>query len=91
MSNLENILSIKTLLEAIVIGLITFVIGKIAFNITINKPNNKDEEQNAVPYGLDLTFFITGFLLHFFIEIIGLNKWYCDKQCSMGLKSLSNL
>jgi len=90
MSNLENILTIKTFLEAIVIGVITFIIGKIAFNITINKSNNKDE-QNTVPYGLDLTFFITGFLLHFFIEIIGLNKWYCDKQCISGVTNLAKL
>jgi hypothetical protein len=90
MNNLENILSIKTFLEAIVIGLITFIIGKIAFNITINKSNNKDEEQK-VPYGLDLTFFVTGFLLHLFIEIIGLNKWYCDKKCISGVSNLSKL
>ena len=90
MNNLENILSIKTFLEAIIIGLITFIIGKIAFNITINKSNNKDEEQK-VPYGLDLTFFITGFLLHFFIEIIGLNKWYCDKKCISDVSNLSKL
>jgi hypothetical protein len=90
MNNLENILSIKTFLEAVVIGLITFIIGKIAFNITINKSNNKDEE-HKVPYGLDLTFFVTGFLLHLFIEIIGLNKWYCDKKFISGISNLSKL
>ena len=93
MNNLENILSLKTLLEAIVIGLITFIIGKIAFNITINKSNSKDQDQEqvTVPYGLDLTFFVTGFLLHIFIEIIGLNKWYCDKKCISGVSNLSKL
>ena len=90
MNNLENILNIKTFLEAIVIGLITFIIGKIAFNITINK-NNKDDQEKSVPYGLDLTFFVTGFLLHFFIEIIGLNKWYCDKKCISGVSNLAKL
>lgn len=91
MNNLENILSTKTFLEAIVIGLITFIIGKIAFNITINKNNLKDDEDKTVSYGLDLTFFVTGFLLHFFIEIIGLNKWYCDKKCISGVTNLSKL
>ena len=91
MNNLENILNIKTFLEAIVIGIVTFIIGKIAFNITINKSNSKEEDHNAAPYGLDLTFFITGFLLHFFIEIIGLNKWYCDKQCISGVTNLAKL
>ncbi len=90
MNNLENILSLKTLLEAIVIGLVTFIIGKIAFNITINK-NNDNEQNQEKPHGLDLTFFVTGFLLHFFIEIIGLNKWYCDKQCNNLGTNLSKL
>ena len=92
MNNLENILIIKTFLEAIVIGIMTFIIGKIAFNITINKNNDKDQDQEQkVPYGLDLTFFITGFLLHFFIEIIGLNKWYCDKMCISNISNLAKL
>jgi hypothetical protein len=91
MNNLENILNTKTFLEAIVIGLITFMIGKIAFNITINKNNIKDDEDKSVLYGIDLTFFVTGFLLHFFIEIIGLNKWYCDKQCIAGVSNLAKI
>lgn len=74
-SNLSCILSTNTLVEAIIIGVITLVIGTIAFNLSLNKINNKDEK----PYSVYLAFFITGFILHFFIEIIGLNKWYCDK------------
>lgn len=90
MNILENILTTKTLLEAVIIGLITFVIGKIAFNITINKTND-NEDNKKIPYGLDFTFFITGFLLHLFIEIIGLNKWYCDKKCISGVSNLANI
>jgi uncharacterized membrane protein len=90
MNSLDCILNFKTFLEAIIIGIITFVIGKICFNMTINKNNSKDEE-NKIPYGLDLTFFITGFFLHFIIEIIGLNKWYCDKKCLSGIINLTKL
>ena len=90
MNSLDCILNSKTFLEAIVIGIITFIIGKIAFNMTINKSNDKDNE-NKPPYGLDLTFFVTGFLLHFVIEIVGLNKWYCDKKCMAGFLNLSKL
>ena len=89
MNSLHCIFNIKTFVEAIVIGIITFIIGKIAFNMTINKNNTKDDDKP--PYGLDLTFFITGFFLHFFIEIIGLNKWYCDKKCMANVINLSNL
>jgi hypothetical protein len=90
MNSLNCILNPKTFLEAIVIGIITFIIGKISFNMTLNKNNDKDNE-NKQPYGLDLTFFVTGFLLHFVIEIIGLNKWYCDKKCMAGFMNLSKL
>jgi hypothetical protein len=58
--------------------------------MTLNKDNSKDED-NKTPYGLDVTFFITGFLLHFIIEIIGLNKWYCDKKCLSGIVNLTKL
>jgi len=88
MDNLNCILNINTLIEAIVIGFITFIIGNIAFNLTINK-KNKDE--NSKPTGLGLTLFITGFLLHFIIEIIGLNKWYCDKKCTTTFRNLSKI
>ncbi len=90
MSILYNILNYKTFLEALIIGIITFIIGKISFNMTLNKNNDKDES-NKIPYGLDFTFFITGFLLHFVIEIIGINKWYCDKKCISGFINLSKL
>jgi hypothetical protein len=89
MKNLENILNINTFLEALILGLLTFIIGKIAFNLSINNKNKDDD--NKIPHGLDLTFFITGFLLHFFIELIGLNKWYCDKKCISNIMNLSKL
>jgi len=92
MNSLNCIFNSKTFLEAIIIGVITFIIGKISFNMTLNKKNIKDDEKyNNFPYGLDFTFFITGFLLHFIIEIIGLNKWYCDKKCISGFMNLSKL
>jgi uncharacterized membrane protein len=90
MNSLDCILNSRTFLEAIIIGIITFIIGKISFNMTLNKDNSKDED-NKTPYGLDVTFFVTGFLLHFIIEIIGLNKWYCDKKCLSGIVNLTKL
>lgn len=89
MESLSCIFNVKTLIEAFIIGCITFIIGKVTFNMTINKKNN--DEPDETPRGLDLSFFITGFLLHFFVEIIGLNKWYCDKKCVSGLINISKL
>ncbi len=85
--NLSCIFNLNTLFEASVIGIITLIIGKIAFNLTLNKNNNDNNENedtifpNNEPYGINLTLFITGFLLHYIIEIIGLNKWYCNGKC----------
>ena len=92
MNSFDCILNLKTFMEAIIIGLITFTIGKIFINFTIkksNKDNYKDDYKN--PYGLDLTFFMIGFFLHFIIEIIGINQWYCDKKCLAGFVNLSKL
>jgi hypothetical protein len=62
-----------TILEGTVIGLLTFIVGYIIFNIT-NKNDNKKS------YNVYITFFMTGFLLHIILEIYGFNKWYCDKK-----------
>jgi Kef-type K+ transport system membrane component KefB len=87
MNNLSCILNCQTFMEAIVIGIITLILGKIIFNLSINK-KNKNEKQ---PITLDISFFITGFILHFFIEIIGLNQWYCDKKCRISQYNLAKL
>jgi hypothetical protein len=63
------------LFEAFVIGLITLIIGKIGFYLTSTKKQEKDKE--GLNY--DIILFLIGFILHFIIEFIGLNKWYCDK------------
>lgn len=65
-------------INATIVGLITLIIGTIVFNLTINKKNRQEKEK---PFGLHLAFFATGFLLHFIIELIGLNQYICDKQC----------
>lgn len=47
------------LVESTLVGFITWVIGTIVFNLSINKPN-KDKRK---PYGIDLAFFVTGLIL----------------------------
>lgn len=53
-----------TIVESTIIGFITWVIGTIIFNLTINKIN-KDKNK---PYGIDVAFFITGIFLYLFLE-----------------------
>jgi hypothetical protein len=55
---------LKIIYESITIGFISWVIGTIAFNLSINKIN-KDKNK---PYGIDLAFFITGLFLYLIFE-----------------------
>ena len=79
----------KTGFEGIAIGIITLIIGNIAFYFSLDK-NDRRKKKKELPK-LSLIFFITGFVLHFIIEYVGLNKWYCDKKCITGIKCLSKL
>jgi len=86
-------------LESIVIGFITLIIGKIIFSVFYKQSNkednkkedNKKEDNKKQNNNMKLNFilFFTGVILHFIIEYIGFNKWYCDKQCYKKLASLS--
>ena len=70
-------MNINSIFEASIVGTITLIIGLIVFNLTINKKNEKNEK----PFGLELSFFATGFFLHIIIELIGWNQYICNKKC----------
>ena len=70
----------KIVTEASVIGIIILVLGKMIMGLTVN---NKDKKH---PKGISFAFFSTGFLLHFLIEYLGINCWYCDKKCAVKIK-----
>jgi hypothetical protein len=77
----------KTFVEAIFIGILCLIIGKTGFYFSTDKKDRKNKEKQFP----NLLLFITGFILHYIIEFIGLNKWYCDKKCISGLKFLSKI
>ena len=64
----------KTGFEGIVIGIITLIIGNIAFYFSFDKNERQKKKKELTK--LSLIFFIVGFVLHFIIEYVGLNKWY---------------
>lgn len=77
----------KLLVEAIVVGLAVLVCGSIVgyvvgkcFSIdlpTVCKKWNKN-------HIMEISLFLTGFILHLICEIGGVNKWYCKhgRACS---------
>lgn len=73
--------------ESVIVGLISWVIGTIIFNLSINK-QNKDKEK---PYGIGVAFFMTGLIIHILLEFGGFNKWYCEKKIVTGLHNVGKL
>jgi di/tricarboxylate transporter len=65
------------IIESIVAGIITLIIGTIIFNLTINKQNKNQEK----PTSINISFFMTGLVMNFLLSLSGFNKWYCDKEC----------
>jgi len=67
------------LIEIISMGCITFIIGTILFNLTINKENN-DNNNNKIKYpmGINLSFFMIGIVLQLLLSYNGINNWYCQ-------------
>ena len=73
------------ILEAFIIGIITIIVGRIVFYLgTCKKQREKKYYKN-----LNILLFITGVIIHIAFELIGLNKWYCDKKCMTILKEIS--
>jgi hypothetical protein len=64
-------------IESLIAGVITFIIGTIIFNLTINKQNKNEEK----PDKINMAFFMTGVVMNLLLSISGFNKWYCDKEC----------
>lgn len=62
--------------ESLIIGIITWILGTISFNLSINK-TNKDKEK---PYGIDLAFFTTGVIIHLIIELKNYPDFFNNKK-----------
>ena len=77
--------------QAFIIGIITYIIGTIIFNLSINKNNNNLKDKQYLPKGIGFAFFMTGFIIHILLDIIGFNRWYCSKECNAALHQISKL
>ena len=70
----------KLLKEAVVVGIATVVIGTLVgfvmgklFSMNLPAICKKWNKNNI----MEITLFLTGFLLHIICEYTGINKWYC--------------
>jgi len=71
----------STISEASIIGLVTLILGKLMIEVFIREKSKKKNITNGVYF----SFFMTGFILHFLIEMLGFNCWYCNKTCADNL------
>ena len=69
----------QVLLEAIVVGIMTVIFGNIAgFLVSPFFKTAGDTCKNWNQfYVMEISLFLTGFLIHIFCELSGINKWYC--------------
>lgn len=82
------------LTEAVIVGIVTAIIGKILSQILINI--NKLDENKEFPIWKEpkiifISLFLTGIFIHLFCECIGLNKWYCDKKTRKCFRKIALL
>ena len=78
--NLEDNKTIRLIIEAGAVGIITVVVGYIItwglshFNSEA-KNVNKEWNKNHI---MELALFLTGVSIHLLCEISGINSWYCE-------------
>lgn len=70
----------KLLIEAIVVGISTVIMGTVVSYLigSLFKTDLPPVCKNWNKfYAMEISLFLTGALLHSFLELVGLNKWYC--------------
>lgn len=61
---------LKLLFEACILGFLNVILGLIiTYTLKLNKNNDI--------YTISFTFFLSGFIIHLFCELFGINKSYC--------------
>ena len=76
------------LIEAVCLGLVTLIIGKIMFSFLLNRTEEYSEKKSKNMINLDISFFLTGIALHLLLENCEFNSWYCNKCTASGLRQL---
>jgi hypothetical protein len=72
----------KLLIEASIVGIATVIIGTIISFVTsksclaagIPKIHDTNWNKNHI---MEISLFLTGFILHLLCEYSGINRWYC--------------
>ena len=69
---------IGVLTEAIVVGIMTILVGYIAgFIMSYGMPIQQECKNWNKNYVMEKSLFLTGFLIHIICQVSGINHWYC--------------
>ena len=79
----------ELLINSVIIGLITSLLGSVILRIVITGFNKLDNNESLDyilnkyknNYMIEVALFFTGMLIHLLLEYAGFNKWYCNKKC----------
>ena len=77
------------LIEGVAVGIVVLVVGTIVGFIlgrfmSVDLPKAcREWNKNHI---MELSLFLTGFLIHLFCEFVGINKWYCNNGAACKLK-----
>jgi hypothetical protein len=82
-------INLHILFEAIAVAIITLIMGNIIFYFLYHEKNGKMPKEAYI--GFNVVLLLTGFSLHILLELVGLNKWYCNKKCLINIKNLAKL
>lgn len=75
--------------EAGLMGLLTMILGSLTFKIFLNKYNKYTVlNQKKKPIGIYVAFFVTGVVLFMTLEVLNLNKIYCDRVKCKNIRNL---
>lgn len=77
--NLEDNKTLRLLIEAGAVGIITIVVGYVITWILSNfsiEAKNVNKEWNKT-HIMELSLFLTGACIHLLCEVTGINSWYC--------------
>lgn len=70
---------VRVILEAIMVGIITLVVGLIVSSVFVLLPRPKDPKNWNQYHYMEMSLFFTGLLIHLGCEVTGLNRYYCQK------------
>ncbi len=70
----------KLLVEALVVGVATVIVGSVVGFVVGKMIGSKlpdvCKDWNK-KHAMEISLFLTGFTLHLLFEVVGGNKWYC--------------